>query len=85
MVGCYLSGLPVDAIKVLAGFTIRKGDYYINRDLVAPSALLEEMVFPQINFWKQKFERGEVQTDTAGPNFLGLLKYLRTVFLQVSK
>ncbi|KAG1450547.1 hypothetical protein G6F55_009633 [Rhizopus delemar] len=44
MVGCYLSGLPVDAIKVLAGFTTRKGDYFINRGSIEPSEELRKMI-----------------------------------------
>lgn len=54
MVGCYLSGLPIDAIKVHAGFTVRKGDYFINRDNVIPSAEFLKLIFPQIEEWKQK-------------------------------
>lgn len=85
MVGCYLSGLPVDAIKVLAGFSTRKGDYFINRDCVSPPDELKKMVFPQIEHWKEKFHNKEVQEDIAGPNFLQFLDHLRTVFLQVKK
>ncbi|OBZ80942.1 hypothetical protein A0J61_11008 [Choanephora cucurbitarum] len=57
IVGCYLSGLPVDAIKVLAGFTIRKGYYYINRDTIAPPALLEKMFFLK-SIFRNKSLRG---------------------------
>ncbi|EIE88996.1 hypothetical protein RO3G_13707 [Rhizopus delemar RA 99-880] len=84
MVGCYLSGLPVDAIKVLAGFTTRKGDYFINRGSIEPSEELRKMVFPWIEYWREKFYRKEVEDDIAGPNFLDLMDYLRTVFLQDS-
>ncbi|KAG0747114.1 hypothetical protein G6F57_003595 [Rhizopus arrhizus] len=43
MVGCYLSGLSVDAINVLAGFTTRKGDYFITRSSIEPSKELLKM------------------------------------------
>ncbi|KAG1613993.1 hypothetical protein G6F44_013299 [Rhizopus delemar] len=84
MVGCYLSGLPVDAIKVLAGFTTRKGDYFINRGSIEPSEELRKMVFPWIEHWREKFYRKEVEDDIAGPNFLDLMDYLGAVFLQDS-
>ncbi|KAG1051286.1 hypothetical protein G6F43_006495 [Rhizopus delemar] len=78
MVGRYLSGLPVDAIKVLAGFTTRKGDYFINRGSIEPSEELRKMVFPWIEHWREKFYRKEVEDDIARPNFLDLMDYLRT-------
>ncbi|KAG1357349.1 hypothetical protein G6F62_001697 [Rhizopus arrhizus] len=43
MVGFYLTGLPVDVIKVLAGFTTRKSDYFNNRSSIEPSEELRKM------------------------------------------
>jgi Centromere DNA-binding protein complex CBF3 subunit, domain 2 len=83
MVGCYIAGLPVDAIKVLAGFTAGKRDYFLSRSTVMPPKELQLKVFPQIEHWEKMFHAKEVQEDIAGPNFLGLLKYLRVVLLQV--
>jgi hypothetical protein len=80
MVGCYLSGLPVDAFKVLAGFTTRKGDYFIIRSSIEPSKELLKTVFSCIEHWRGKFYRKEVEDDIAGPNFLNLMDYLKTIF-----
>ncbi|KAG1487982.1 hypothetical protein G6F54_012331 [Rhizopus delemar] len=64
MVGCYLSGLSVDAIKVPAGFTTRKDDYFINRGSIEPSEELRKTVFPSIEHWREKFYRKEVEDDS---------------------
>ena len=80
----YLDGLPVQAVKVLAGFSIRDGDYFIIRAAIEPPEELKRLVFPEIDDWLQKFYAGVVQQDTAGPNFLTMMKCLRTVFLQVT-
>lgn len=84
MVGCYIAGLPVEAIKVLAGFTIRQGDYFLGRSSAIPPKRLQEMIFPNVEFWQVKFRTKQVQEDIAGPNFLELLSYLRIVLLQVT-
>lgn len=85
MVGCYVSSLPVEAMKSLAGFSGRNDNYFLPRSVVVPAANLQVLVFPDIEFWQEKFKNGSgVQEDIAGPNFLTLLSQLRVVFLQVS-
>ena len=85
MVGCYISSLPVDAMKSLAGFPVVANNYFLPRAVVLPPASLQAMAFPQVDLWKQRFERQEgVQEDIAAPNFLNLLSNLRVVFLQVT-
>lgn len=84
MVGCYLSSLPKQAIRSIAGFTTSPGNYHIYRAAIEPPEELKRKVFPDIESWKDKFELGLVQEDTAGPNFLELLAHLRTVLLQVN-
>lgn len=83
MVSCYLTGLPVKAVKVLAGFSIRDGDYFIDRSAIDPPQELKQQIFPQIEEWQGKFYRKEIQDDISGPNFLKMLDFLRTVLLQV--
>jgi hypothetical protein len=63
MIGCYIAGLPVEAIKVLAGFTVRQGDYFLGRSSAIPPKRQQEMIFPNVEFWQVKFRT----------NFLGLL------------
>lgn len=84
MVGCYLTGLPVDVIKVLAGFTTRKSDYFNNRSSIEPSEELRKMVFPWIGHWREKSYKKKIEDDIAGPSFLDLTGYLRTDFLQAT-
>lgn len=85
MVGCYVSSLPVEAMKSLAGFSGRNVNYFLTRSSVIPPMSLQVLVFPDIEYWQDKFKNNDgVQEDIAGPNFLLLLSYLRVVFLQVS-
>ncbi|CEJ05409.1 hypothetical protein RMCBS344292_19351 [Rhizopus microsporus] len=83
MVGCYISSLPVEAMQSLAGFPPHQGSYFLPRAVVISPKDLQVLVFPDIEFWKEKFDNNDgVQEDIAGPNFLGLLAQLRVVFLQ---
>ncbi|KAG2214157.1 hypothetical protein INT45_002647 [Circinella minor] len=85
MVGCYLTSLPKQAMRALAGFYSQKaGAFWLPRSAVDPPQELQRLIFPKIEYWENMFERGAVQKDLAGPNFLVLLKYLRIVFLQDS-
>ncbi|CEI94485.1 hypothetical protein RMCBS344292_08695 [Rhizopus microsporus] len=85
MVGCYISSLPVEAMKSLAGFPPHQGSYFLPRAVVISPKDLQVLIFPDIEFWKEKFDNDDrVQEDIAGPNFLGLLAQLRVVFLQGS-
>jgi hypothetical protein len=86
MVGCYISSLPVEAMKCLAGFPPHQGNYFLSRAAVVPPKDLQVLVFPDVEFWKEKFDNNDgVQEDIAGPTFLGLLAQLRVVFLQVHR
>ncbi|KAG2215396.1 hypothetical protein INT45_009470 [Circinella minor] len=85
MVGCYLTSLPKQAMRALAGFYSQKaGAFWLPRSAVDPPQELQRLIFPKIEYWENMFERGAIQKDLAGPNFLVLLKYLRIVFLQDS-
>ncbi|CEJ05561.1 hypothetical protein RMCBS344292_19499 [Rhizopus microsporus] len=85
MVGCYISSLPVEAMKSLTGFPPHQGSYFLPRAVVISPKDLQVLIFPDIEFWKEKFDNDDrVQEDIAGPNFLGLPAQLRVVFLQDS-
>lgn len=85
MVGYYVSSLPVETMKSLAGFSGRNVNYFLTQTSVIPPVSLQVLIFPDIEYWQDKFkDNDDVQEDIAGPNFLLLRSYLRAVFLQVS-
>ncbi|EIE89012.1 hypothetical protein RO3G_13723 [Rhizopus delemar RA 99-880] len=86
MVGCYVSSLPVEAMKSLAGFNGQQhSNYFLPRAVIKPSLTLQRLVFKDIEYWKERFNTGhDIQEDIAGPNFLNLLAHLRIVLLQDS-
>jgi hypothetical protein len=85
MVGCYVSSLPVEAMKSLAGFSGRNVNYFLTQSSAIPPMSLQVLVFPDIEYWQDKFKNNDgVQEDITGLNFLLLLSNLRVVFLQVS-
>jgi hypothetical protein len=45
MVGCYISSLPVEAMKSLAGFPPHKGNCFLSRAAVVPPKDLQVLVF----------------------------------------
>ncbi|KAG1567653.1 hypothetical protein G6F47_009448 [Rhizopus delemar] len=77
MVGCYVSSLPVEAMKSLAGFNGQQhSNYFLPRAVIKPSLTLQRLVFKDIEYWKERFNTGhDIQEDIAGPNFLNLLAY----------
>lgn len=83
MLGCYMTDLPKQAMRALAGFSTRQGGFWLPRAAVTPPVDLQAQVFPEIEEWEAKFRAEEVQKDVAGPAFLRLLKHLRVVLLQV--
>jgi hypothetical protein len=77
MEGCYLTTLPKDALRALAGFSACGGAFFLKRATVEiPSALLDA-VFPALAKWE-----GVQVADIAGQGFLKLMAYLRSVLLQ---
>ena len=46
----YLTTLPRETMRVLAGFTVERGSFWISRDLEPPLEL-QEMVLPQVSVW----------------------------------
>lgn len=82
MEGCYSSCLPREAMRALAGFNVKGGDFYIKRDIVpVPDDLLSE-VFPWVDeglsWQKNPLNNGTV----CAVGFLELCKYLRKVLIQ---
>lgn len=81
----YLKTMPVQAMRVLAGFRPSGGDYWLKRGAFDPPQELACAVFPQVEeyeawFVEQAKEKKKVSGATKG--FIQLLKELRPVLLQ---
>jgi hypothetical protein len=84
MENCYMSSLPREAIRALAGFDPQNPQYYLKRAAVTPSETLQRQIFPEIEVWLEKLYKGEIESNIAAGGFLDFLKYLRVVILQDS-
>lgn len=80
---CYLTALPREVVRSLAGFNSQGGEFFLPRAEVKITDRLKEQVFPQVVTMERLFSTGKVQ-DIAGQGFLRLLEYLETVLLQDS-
>lgn len=77
------------AVRILAGFEPEsRRSFHIHRDAVQPPPELVQLVFPGLDMWKQKHSDSHnlhgVQQTYSATEFLKVMDYLRTVFLQDS-
>ncbi|KAG2215455.1 hypothetical protein INT45_014291, partial [Circinella minor] len=81
----YLTNLPHELLRTLAGFPTEHGYFYLSRANVQPPEGLCKKIFKFIDYWRQKLDEGNVeQVSCAADMFLKLLDRLRVVFLQDS-
>jgi len=88
----YLTHLPRQFMRIVAGFSGTAGDYFLTRAVHEPPAALQRQLWPWIEAWEQRFEAcarrqrwsegGLDDSDLAGDGFLKLLRRLRVVLLQ---
>ena len=91
-VSCYLTSLPRETMRTLAGFPKDRGHFYISRAAVVPPESLQQQIFPDVTHWlavhgisgEADIEDQSVQHSIATDGFLMLMVLLRTVFLQDS-
>ncbi|DAZ98863.1 TPA: hypothetical protein N0F65_002588 [Lagenidium giganteum] len=76
----FLTSLPREAVRSLAGFMPDRQSYYIERALVEPPTTLQQMVFPFLDSMLAPYEN-ESQPNLASGGFLTLLQMLRIVVL----
>jgi hypothetical protein len=81
---CYMSTLPREAMRALAGFNPKKPQYYLRRATITPNDQLQHQIFPAVDLWLEKLQKSEIESNIAAGGFLNLLKYLRVVVLQDS-
>jgi hypothetical protein len=84
MENCYLTSLPREAIRTLAGFPPSQGSFFLHRSAIDPPLALKQMIFPAVEQTLQHIKTGEYQQSLAAKGFLELLDRLRTVILQDS-
>jgi Centromere DNA-binding protein complex CBF3 subunit, domain 2 len=58
MEGCYLTALPREAMRSLAGFPPGLGAFYLPRAAVQPGDALLKRVFPEVDRWLEAQETG---------------------------
>jgi hypothetical protein len=88
----YLTHLPRQFMRVVAGFSPSAGDYYLARAAHEPPHRLQKQLWPWIEEWEARFEAracrrtwaqgGLDEDDLAADGFLKLLRRLRLVLLQ---
>jgi hypothetical protein len=88
----YLTHLPRQFMRVVAGFSGTPGDYFLARAVVDPPTTLQQQLWPWIEEWERRFEArarrlvweqgGLDEDDLAGDGFIKLLRHLRIVLLQ---
>lgn len=88
----YLTHLPRQFMRIVAGFSGTSGDYFLTRAAYEPPDALQRQLWPWIEEWEPRFEararrcrwaRGGLdEDDLAGDGFLKLMRRLRIVLLQ---
>lgn len=88
----YLTHLPRQFMRIVAGFSSTPGDYFLPRAACEPPAALQRQLWPWIEEWEPRFEArtrrrrwaqgGLDDDDLAGDGFLKLMRRLRIVLLQ---
>jgi hypothetical protein len=92
LAGVYLSHLPRQFIRAIAGFSQEGKTYFLPRAQVVPDEALSSQIWPEADVWLQRMEAYHpdspdnevVRLDLAGSGFLRLLRTLRVILLQDS-
>jgi hypothetical protein len=90
MTSCYLTDLPLQFMRGIAGFEPDyASNYFIPRDTVKPPLSLRQRVWPDLDRWRQAHlglpgSIEAIEPNLAAGGFLELLDKLRDVFLQDS-
>jgi hypothetical protein len=82
MMGCYLTSLPHNFMRRMAGHPDQKGCFEIRRAVKPPEELLT-MIWPELDQWNERFGPDKID-DLAAAGFCTLLRHLREVVLQDS-
>jgi hypothetical protein len=83
MMGCYLTSLPHNFMRRMAGHPDQKGCFEISRAATKPPDELLTMIWPELDQWTDRFGPDKIN-DLAASGFCELLRQLREVILQDS-
>jgi hypothetical protein len=88
----YLTGLPLQFLRAMAGFGTEAGRFFLPRANYEPPDSLQRKIFPWLEGWEARtsqFKQGRPmklggldEVDTSLEGFIKLMKYLRVVLLQ---
>lgn len=88
----YLTHLPREFMRIVAGFSRTAGDYFLARAAHWPPYDLQKQLWPWVEEWELRFEAraqrrtwvqgGLDEDDLAADGFLKLVRHLRVVLLQ---
>lgn len=89
----YLSRLPREFMRVIAGFSRAPGNYYLRRAAVQPPPALKSKIWPWVDSWLARYDAsiasgrsfadgGLDDCDLSGKQLLDLLDWLREILLQ---
>ena len=56
--GCYLTLLPVEGMRYLAGFPINQGTFFLNRNVAEPPLDLQKQIFPDVDRYLEEHKNG---------------------------
>lgn len=92
MVQSYLTGLPLQFLRSMAGLGKKAGRFYLPRANYTPPESLQQKVFPWVAQWEERIAQfkakrawadgGLDEADLALEGFIQVMKYLRVVLLQ---
>ena len=82
MENCYLTTIPREAVRGLAGFDPKRPSFCLPRASLAPPDRLVSLVFPWIDDWVSKRDAGSLELTICLDSFLKTMKFLRVVLLQ---
>jgi hypothetical protein len=92
MIGAYLTGLPVELMRMMAGFPNTNRSFYLARATVDPPPTLCAQIFPEADMWNDrlmaKYQNPDnddpIEATVAAGIFVDLMIMLRKSFLQDS-
>ncbi|KAG2201219.1 hypothetical protein INT47_013030 [Mucor saturninus] len=88
--GAYLTGLPREVMRVMAGFTVQQGQFYLPRASVDPHESFCKMIFPDLDVWHDRLtakqanpnNEDEMEVTVAAKAFFEFMFLLRKTIIQ---